>query len=207
MPGPIDLWPDMTDWPLLNRGLPKGVPKAITGECMITFHPTPEEVDQAEQDLVKNWILAQIAGKKQSWPEIALTLKVNGRGRYVAPGVWDLPDGSSNIYVGNSKGVPVPWWAPSCLMGIARAFCLETDARLVQSIHQMLATIVANSIIPVMTSLAEGFNGRPILEIAVNYKEKVFAGKYPNADGEPGPFRLITGEPINIDKDWIKMKM
>lgn len=175
---------------------------------MITLLPEKEEIDATELLHVRAFISDQAQGKKKSWPNFPVVLRVNGKGRFVQGGVWELPTGSNNIFVGNEKGANTPLWAPSALMAIARYYHLETDVQLVKLIHEMLATIVAREIVPVMTDVAVGYNGAPVTEIAVNRKERIFVGRYPDADGNPGPFRHLTGEIAEINtKDWVVLKM
>jgi hypothetical protein len=181
---------------------------AMTGGLMITLLPEKDEITETELAAVRGWIKDQAAGKKKNWPGYTLTLRVNGKGRIVQAGVWECPEGGNNLFVGNGNGVPTPIWAPSALMSIARYYRLDTDAELVKLIHELLASVIAKEIIPVMTDLAAGYNGRPVTEIAVNKKERIFVGRYPEADGVPGPFRHLTGEIQEInDKDWVTLKL
>lgn len=195
-------------WRFLNHLPPPPNPAVATGGLMITLFPEKEEFNKDELTHVRTWIGEAATGKKKAWPGYALAIRVNGRGRYVTSGVWECRDGDNYLYVGNGTGTPVPLWAPSALMAIARFYHLEDDKELVGKVHEMLATIIAKDILPVVTDLAIGFNGNSVTEIAVNKKERIFAGRYPDEKGNPGPWRLLTGEIVEInDKDWIVMKM
>lgn len=184
----------------------------ITGEVMITFHPPAEEIDNNEKTHVRNWIMAAAAGKTTRWPGFPATVRVNGRGKYITAGAtWLVSDGDNRLYVGNSnEGLKsAPLWAPSCLMAIARVYRLEEEPDLVKHIREMLSAIVVRDVVPVVTELAAATNGSPVTEIAVNTKERIFVGRYPDPQtGKPGPFRHMSGEPVEVTgPDWVKLKM
>lgn len=212
-PGPMFIRDNMT-WTGIDVGTFAGFGQqtpqrpAMTGGLMITLLPEKDEITETELAAVRGWIKDQATGKKKNWPGYTLTLRVNGKGRIVQAGVWECPEGSNNLFLGNGNGVPTPIWAPSALMSIARYYRIEEDTELVRLIHEMLATVIAKEIVPVMTDLAAGYNGRPVTEIAVNKKERIFVGRYPEADGVEGPFRHLTGEIAEInDTDWVKLKL
>src|SRR6266545_279425 len=227
MPDPRDLWGD-PEWRrqqeqlhaerlTRQQGLPELVitwdnvkwlgtgpyeappPPLILGEAMIAVFPTAEEIDPTEKAHVESWLVATAVGKNVTWPGFPLCLRVNGKSRYVTHGSWECREGDKNIYVSNGPGVRAPVWAPSCMMAIARYYRLDKNRELVGKIHTMLATIVAKEVIPVMTEVAEDYNGNPIIEIAVHKEKKLLAGKFPG-----GEFRHLSGEIVEINGDWVR---
>lgn len=175
----------------------------VTGEIMIALLPAKEDIDPTEIAHIRNWLEGTAAGKKVNWPGFPLCLRVNKKSRIVQSGVWECREDDQYLYVGNGTGVAVPLWAPSCMMAIARYYRLDEDKELVAKIHKLLAEIVARDVIPVMHEIAEDFHGNPIIEIAVHTKDKILAGKWPGTDS----YRLLSGEPVVIDKNWVRLKM
>lgn len=205
LPGLGDFWANLT-WP--GTGAAQTPEPPTTGGNMITLLPEKEEIDATEVAHVRGWLSDTAQGKKKAWPNFPVVLRVNGKGRFVQQGVWECPPNSNNLFVGNEKGVQTPLWAPSAMMAIARYYRLDTDIELVKLIHEMLATIVAREVVPVMTELAVGYNGAPVTEIAVNKKERIFVGKYPGPDGKEGVFRHLSGEIAEINAtDWVILRM
>lgn len=197
---------DNETWVIGPEGV-KPLAQPITGDVMISFLPRKEELDNIELTHVRSWILAQAAGEKKAWPGFQAVIRINGKGRYISGGTWEIREGADHIYVGNG-GIPTPLWAPSCLMAIARFYRLEDEPDLVKAVQNMLVTIVARDVTPAMTDLAAGYNGSPIIEIAVNKKERKFVGRYPDEEGNPGPYRYLSGEVADVTgDDWVKLQM
>lgn len=193
-------------WAIGPEGI-KPLAKPITGDVMISFLPSKEEIDKNELLYVRRWIMSQVAWEKATWPGFQTVVRVNGKGRYIRGGTWECREGDVALYVGNGD-VPTPLWAPSCLMAIARFYRLDDEPPLVEAIQGMLSAIVARDVLPAMTDLAAGYNGSPIIEIAVNKRERKFVGRYPDEKGNPGPYRYLSGEVADInDDDWVKLTM
>ena len=94
-------------------------------------------------------------------------------------------------------------------MAIARIYRIEEEMDTVKKIREMLSAIVVRDVVPVVTQLAASTTGSPVTEIAVNTKERIFVGRYPDPQtGKPGRFRHMSGEPVDVaGPDWVKLKM